>query len=119
MLLGHQQACDELYEVWQDCLAPDWDGNGASPVVRLAYCETKNLIESLPPGFPRPSIGAEPDGQMTLEWRRQTRRVLSVSVDPTGVLHYAAMYGSDVVNGTIEYFGGQVPDKLIQLVNRL
>jgi hypothetical protein len=78
---------------------------------RAAYL----LIESLPLGFPRPSIGAEPDGQLTLEWYKSPRRCLSVSVDPDGFLHYAGLYGPSKRYGTM-MFTGTAPNELILLV---
>jgi hypothetical protein len=76
---------------------------------------TYQLLESLPLGFPAPSIGAEPDGQLTLEWHRSPRRTLSVSVDGDGNLHYAALLGPNRAYGT-EAFFGEFPDAIRQLV---
>jgi hypothetical protein len=76
------------------------------------------LIDSLPLGFLRPSIGAEPDGHITLEWRRSPRRVLSVSVDPDGFLHYAGLFGNNKRFGTLTFFSTP-PEELLQLVRDL
>ena len=82
------------------------------------YHAAYTLIESLPLGFPRPSIGAEPDGQLTLEWYKSPRRTLSVSVDPDGLLHYAGLYGANKRFGTLALFS-TAPSELIQLVRDL
>ena len=71
--LGHHEALEELAGVWNECRNPDWDGFGALPVEQATLAAAYMLIESLPLGFPRPSIGAEPDGHITLEWRRSPR----------------------------------------------
>src|SRR5262245_7625563 len=68
--LGHQEAIDELWEVWNECQQANWDGYDALPVEHDTYRAAYLLIESLPLGFPRPTIGAEPDGQLTLEWHK-------------------------------------------------
>jgi hypothetical protein len=116
--VGNQQVLDELSEVYHECNEEGWDGYGALPVeqdaMHAAYC----IIESLPTGFPRPSIGAEPDGQITLEWRKSPNRILSVSVDPSGILHYAGLFGRNKQHGTMEHFFS-APDKLLQLVREL
>lgn len=116
--LGHQEALDELWEVWNDCRKTDWDGHGALPVDQETYRAAYLLIESLPLGFPKPSLGAEPDGHLTLEWYKSPCRILSVSVDPEGVLHYAGLYGSDKRYGSLTFFS-TAPYELIQLVRDL
>jgi len=113
--LGHHAALDELWNVWQECCAHNWDGYDALPVESQTYTAAYMLIESLPLGFPRPSIGAEPDGHLTLEWHKSPRRTLSVSVDPDGFLHYAGLYGSDKRNGRLTFYS-TAPHELIQLV---
>lgn len=119
-ILGHQEALEELWDVWQECSQRNWDGFDALPVEQETYRAAYRLIESLPLGFPRPAIGAEPDGQLTLEWRKSARRTLSVSVDPDGYLHFAGVYGCDRRYGSLTYFvSSVVPKELIHLVREL
>lgn len=73
---------------------------------------------SLPIGFPAPSIGAEPDGHLTLEWHRSPRRTLSLSVSPDDELHYAGLFGPSRVYGTEAYFG-EVPKSVLHLIRRV
>lgn len=117
-VLGHPECLEELWQVWKDCRESNWDGFGALPVDQDTYTTAYRLIESLPLKFPRPSVGAEPDGQLTLEWHKTESRTLSVSVDPLGYLHYAGLYGSDRRFGTLALFS-DTPDQLIQLVSDL
>src|SRR5262245_51649772 len=84
--LGNQPAIDELISVWEECREPDWDGHGALPVSQKSLDDAYRVLDSLPLGLPLPSVGADPDGQVTLEWRTSSRRTLSVSVDPAGYL---------------------------------
>jgi len=109
---------DELGTVWQDCREPNWDGFGAMPVSNDMRQEARALLESFPLGFPSPSIGAEPDGSLTLEWHRSPRRTLSVSITPDGNLHFAALVGPNRVYGT-EAFFGEVPDSILGLIRRV
>ena len=64
------------------------------------------------------SIGAEPDGQITFEWRTSMHRVLSVSVNPNGELHYAGVFGPNKKYSTMAFFTS-APDDLLQLVREL
>lgn len=117
-ILGHQESYEELAEVWQMCRNADWDGYDALAVEQDTLRGAYTLIESLPLGFPRPEIGAEPDGQLTLEWRKSPSRVLSVSVDPDGFLHYAGVFGASKRYGTLPFFS-EAPQELFQLVGKL
>ena len=92
--LGNQRLLVELSDVYHECMEEGWDGYNALPVdqktMRCAYL----IIESLPPGFPMPSVGADPDGQIALDWRFAPHRMLSVSIDlllSVGVLGGHAM----------------------------
>jgi hypothetical protein len=69
----------ELASVADECSAPNWDGYQAKPVSKDAFRRAYFFVEALPLDTPIPSVGAEPDGHLTLEWYRAPRRVLSVS----------------------------------------
>ncbi|QVL32225.1 hypothetical protein KIH39_25885 [Telmatocola sphagniphila] len=116
--LGHHEVLDELWKVWDGCKQPNWDGFGAVPVTESSFVLAYELICSLPLAFPRPSIGAEPDGHLTMEWYKSPQRVVSVSVDPTGLLHYAGLFGSNKHYGSMPFFG-TVPAYLIKLIRDL
>lgn len=109
---------EELGTVWEECRHRDWDGFGALPVSQDTLGNAYKFLESLPLGCPAPSVGAEPDGQLTLEWHRGPRRTLSLSVTPEGDLHYAALVGPNRVYGT-EAFFGDAPDAIIDLIRRI
>ncbi len=105
----------ELADVWQECSVPNWDGYGAFSVTVESYWNALRFLRSLPLGIPAPSIGAEPDGQITLEWGSSRRRRLSISVDENGDLHYAALLGSGRTCGTEPFFE-EAPDRLLDLI---
>ena len=109
---------DELATVWEECRQSNWDGYQALAVsqdtLRYAYL----FLELLPLGYPKPSVGAEPDGQLTLEWHRSPRQTLSVSVSPEGNLYYAGLFGANRVYGT-EAFFGDVPQSILTLIRRV
>lgn len=115
---GIESSRDELGAVWDDCRRADWDGFGALAVTVDTLRNAYQFIESLPFGCPAPSVGAEPDGQLTLEWHRGRRRTLSVSVTPDGYLHYAALVGLNRAYGT-EAFFGEAPEAILDLVRRI
>lgn len=115
-VLGDAEAVkDELATVFEECRVPNWDGFQAIPVEQETLRNAYVLLESLPLGLPSPSIGAEPDGHLTLEWHRSANRTLSVSVDAEGNLHYAALIGPNQRFGK-EVFYGETPNVILDLI---
>lgn len=109
---------DELCDIFDQCREPNWDGYGAAPITAEAYRYAYLLLESLPWGAPVPSVGAESDGHLTLEWHRSPRRTLSVSISPDGDLHYAALLGLSNAYGSEPFFG-ETPKTILNLINRV
>jgi len=106
---------NDLYQVYEACRMPDWDGYGALPLDEATFDLAREFIDALPLGTPLPSFGAEPDGHLTMEWHHSVRRTLSISVSPEGELHYAAILGSNRAYGT-EVFYGEAPKKIVDLI---
>jgi hypothetical protein len=113
-----QPAYNELVTVWEECKTANWDGDEAFPVREETFRNTYYFIEALPLGFPLPSVGAEPDGHLTLEWYRHPRWTLSISISPEGILYYAALFGNSDVRGS-EVFFGEIPKILLNLIQRV
>lgn len=90
----------ELSAVYTECRQPNWDGYGALPVLPGTYSNARSFLDSLSLELPAPSVGAEPDGHLTLEWYSARRKTLSVSIAPDGNLHYAAIIGPTTRYGT-------------------
>lgn len=83
----------ELDAVYAECSRPNWDGYEALCVLPETYSNARTFLDSLRLEFPAPSVGAEPDGHLTLQWDSGRRKTLSVSIAPDGNLHYAAIIG--------------------------
>jgi hypothetical protein len=115
---GRQTTFDALLGVYESASLPGWDGHGAFPVARATYQQAYRVLEAIPDSFPLPTIGAEPDGQLTFEWHHSAHRTLSVSISPDGDLHYAALLGASRAYGT-EPFLGQLPEALLPLIQRV
>lgn len=111
-------AADELLAVWFDSRRSDWDGFGARRVSLHTFAMALRFLGQLPLGYPAPSFGADPDGEITLEWYSGPGRVLSVSVGPTGELSYAARIGNARMHGTDVFFD-EVPRMILDLIDRV
>ena len=118
VVLGKQQAYNELIELWNECKSPDWDGYDALPVLEKTFNKTWAVIEALPLTCPLPSLGAEPDGHITLEWYRHPRWIFSISVSPEGYLYYAALLGENSTNGS-ELFLGTISTTILNLIEQV
>lgn len=87
----------------------DWDAYGAAAVQPATRSAAYRFLSALPKAVPLPDIGADPDGDISFEWRVGPRRVLTVSIDANGVLSFAATvgfretHGRDDMAGTIPY----------------
>ncbi len=107
-----------LADIFDQCSLPNWDGYGALAVGPEALGAAQRVVRSLPPGMAAPSVGAEPDGQITLEWHHSRRRTLSISVNPERELHFAALLGPSSICGK-EFFYGSFPSFLNELVHKV
>jgi hypothetical protein len=114
---------DRLFQVLasqaEDCANEGWDGHGAMPVTLETYRAAYRFAESLPASAPSPSVGAEPDGHLTLEWYRNPSRVLSLSIGPEGELSYAALLGETSRRTGSERFEQEVPRDLLHLIDEV
>lgn len=116
--LGVMADFDELHTTAKQCGVANWDGYGASPVTYKTFLQAKDFLEALPLRTPAPTVGAEPDGHITMEWYKSPRRTLSVSISPEGELHYAALLGHKKRYGT-EPFWGEVPDVIMDIIRQV
>jgi hypothetical protein len=116
--LSKQTAIDELIVTWEECKTPNWDGYNAFPVKAETLNYAYAFIQALPLGFPLPSVGAEPDGHLTLDWYHDPHWTISVSVSPEGILYYAALLGNSDPRGS-EPFSGEIPKRLLRLIQEV
>ena len=65
---SRQTAIDAIWEVWLPCKEPNWDGENAIAISETTFENAYRLIDALPHGFPSPTVTAEPDGHLNLEW---------------------------------------------------
>ncbi|HEY5993880.1 MAG TPA: hypothetical protein VIU46_04680 [Gallionellaceae bacterium] len=114
---GVQAALDELHAIADECKLSGWDGYEAEPPSEQTIRQAEQFLNSLPLGARAPSVGVEPDGQITFEWFQSPRRILSVSVTSDGDLHYAALLGYCRRYGTEPFFG-KIPAEISRLIDR-
>lgn len=114
---ARKRLLDELFDLNEECRCKGWDGYSADPITIETYRKVYAFIESLPNGLLAASIGAEPDGSVSLEWHKNSRHTLSVSIAPTGEIHYAALIGLSISFGTVPFYG-EVPEIVLTLAQK-
>lgn len=115
---GGDDVFTELAEVASGCSLPGWDGYGAQPVNPETLAQATEFLKALPLSTPPPSVSADPDGQITFEWYKSPRRIISVSISSEGDLHFASLEGSKSFFGTVPFYG-QAPTEIVEIVHRV
>jgi hypothetical protein len=107
----------DLWETYQECSSPNWDGYRAMPVTRETFNVADRFLRSLPVSFPVPDVDAEPGGEIGFEWRKHNN-VVAAAVSHSARLHYAAAYGRETIHGSID-FEGALPPHVLELIVRI
>ncbi len=110
-------ALHQLATVFVEASKPNWDGYGAVPVTLSAMRNAERFLQSLPSDFLDVEISAEPDGEIAIEWFRNSR-VLSVSIGADQRIAYAGRDGSDRWRGTSTFIDS-IPYRLFEDIRRL
>jgi len=120
LVLGQSlhKSIHDLQAVATECSSSGWDGYNADPVSADTYGLASQFLKVLPSYSQPTSVGAEPDGHITLEWYHSQRRLLSLSISPEGMLYYAALFGTSKQYGS-EPFLGSVPQPIINMIHRV
>jgi hypothetical protein len=69
------------------------------------------FLESLPAEFTPPELSVDPDGEIAFDWISGDD-VLSVSLNATGHVSYAAEIGGKLSSGPA-FFGGTLPEEIL------
>jgi hypothetical protein len=83
-------------EIIAECSEPNWDGYGALPVNRQAIVMADLVLARLK-SVPRPDLGADPDGEASLDWLTDVG-AFTISVSPSGRVAWAMLLNDDVTN---------------------
>jgi len=107
-----------LEEVYREASVDNWDGYGAKAVAPETYERARLFLNLIPTTAPPAEVSAEPDGEISFEWRRGPWRLFSVSVGPTSRLTYAGLFGRRRAHGT-EFFVNELPEVITRNLRRL
>jgi hypothetical protein len=77
-----------------------------------------DLLRVLPVRIPMPEIVVESGREIGLDWTEGSRRVLTLTVDHTPYVAFAALFGHEPIHGRVP-FAGSIPPTLAYLFSRL
>ena len=112
------ESIQELYSLSKECSDANWDGFDASPINMESFIEAQRFIYALPTTIAEPEVSVDPDGEISLEWYLEPRRVFSVSIGKRNEVTYAGLFGINKSNGK-EYFGDEIPKTILENLDRL
>ena len=116
--VSRQDLLDSIFEVWQ-AADEDWKVVDGEQVISEYVMETAcRFVQALPLGFRLPAVTGEPDGQINLEWYRNPRNLLTVSIGPDNRLYWAALIGSEDPRGSCR-FVDRIPKSLLYYIARV
>lgn len=115
---AYKESLDSLLDTFKEASKPNWDGYGAYPVSGATVAQALAFLDLLPSTLLRPEISAHPDGELAFEWSFGSRRLLTVSVNESGRLSYAALFGHARLHGT-EFFLDAIPETIALALRRL
>jgi hypothetical protein len=109
---------NELDEVLLEASIEGWDGYGARPLDPASYGFARRFLNALPANTPLPEVGADSDGEVSLDWIFGERRALTVSIGPTGRCTFAWMLGQSTNRGT-DWIDDEIPAQIIFALGQL
>ncbi len=118
VVINSDESLQNLYNLWEECANENWDGYGARPIDLNSFNEAKRFIRALPTTVPDPEVAVDPDGEISLEWYFEPRKVFSVSIGKRNEITYAGLYGLNKTYGR-EYFDDEIPKEIFHNLERL
>jgi len=115
---SRQPLYDQLIDVFLQCSKAGWEDEDSEAVDRETLMIAKKFVESLPMAYRTPTISGEPDGHINLEWYVHPHRILTVSINPNGILHWAALIGAEDPRGSCPFYG-EMPRTLLYWIGRV
>lgn len=107
----YRSICWELIELLEEARAED--AFDVRPFIRA-----RRLLDTLPNGFPAPEVGIDPDGEVSLDWIRSNRTLVSISAGVTNNLSFAARFDDGTSHGAIRHTDA-FPLAVVDMLRRL
>jgi hypothetical protein len=77
-----------------------------------------SLMRALPLYYPVPAVVVEGEDEIGLDWDEGNRRIVSLTIDRTPLVGFAALFGHEPIHGSFK-LAQRIPDTLRFLLGRL
>lgn len=116
----YKKAVQSIKALSIDCGKDNWDGYGAKSVSQTVIDNAVKVLGMLPVGTAIPDTGAEPQGDVALDWYDGQSTILSISVGEDNFLPYAwcLAEGGKKGHGVFK-FENELPKEMIDLINKV
>lgn len=106
-----------LAELEEEASVADWDSKGGAALHPWSVAAGRRFLTLMPVTFPAPHIAADPDGEVSFEWRSDKGWVFSLSFGADQSITYAGLFGPGRVRG-VEYFTDEIPAPILEGLRR-
>lgn len=106
-----------LAELEAEACVADWDSKGGEPLDPWSVAASRRFLTLMPVTFPAPHIAADPDGEVSFEWKSDKGWLFSLSFAPDQSITYAGLFGIARARG-VEYFGDEIPASILDGLRR-
>ena len=107
-----------IFSAAEEASRPDWDGHGGAPTDANTVVQAVELASKLPTRVARPEITVHPDGEIGFSWLLGRDRMLTASVNSTGVVSFASIVGSTRSHGS-ELMLDELPAQMALALRKL
>jgi hypothetical protein len=87
-------------------------------VTEKPFSRACDILAVLPSDVPLPEIVVESENEIGLDWHADNRHVLSLTLDSSSYVGYAALLGHESVHGRVP-FSGSLPKTIAELLSRV
>ena len=116
VVLGWRKAIkDKIEEIREQYSREGWDGSDALPISYTSAMWAKRVIDWLPSSAASPEIVPEPNGDVALEWSKDSNLLLSMSVAGRTLI-YAGLLGTEKKIHGEEVLVDELPATIVGLL---
>jgi hypothetical protein len=105
----------ELNFIRENYSARDWDGYDAEPVKEIFFEKTLLFLSFLPEHISCPEICAEPDGALSMVWKKRGYHVV-IGVNENDRIEWGGVSPHGRLFGDVQ-FGNKLPEEVLNLLN--
>jgi hypothetical protein len=115
ILFRKRDILDELNSIRKNYSVRDWDGYDAEPVNEIFFEKTLLFLNFLPEHISYPEIIVEPDGALSMVWRKRGYHVV-IGVNEDDRIEWGGVSPHGRLFGDVQ-FDKDLPEEVLNLLN--